>query len=600
MTTPKAARKARPRIVARAEPESRASDALFARLFDGLPHPAYLFRRADDDFELIRLSRAAAELPFSQGTRLLGRKASELKAASGSTHDLVSDLRTCLEQGVVVRRDVEHPYIASGVVRRLSLTIAPLSDTTAVMHTVDVTDRERAEEALRESERKYRTIVDTANEGIVAVDAEGRITYANQRAADLLGRSVGELIGTPGKDLLAEELREQVEAIRERLRAGNREQFDWKLRRQDGADLWISSSAAPIFDETGRYAGSIAMISDITSRHRAEQALRESEAKVRALLDANPDMIVRVNGDGEYLDIHTNDFHVEAYLPVPSRSFIGRNVSDLFEPEFARQHEKYRRAALETGKMQLWEYTRQNRHIEARFVKSGDDEVVITVRDLTERVQLEREVVASVERERERVGHDLHDGLAQLLTGVKLLLQPLRDRLAAEGSRHTETVERAAELVSQAIKDTSDLARGLSPMPKGASFGDALRQLAQQSEHLLGVTCAVDDAGAPKHLSDTAAMHVYRIAQEAITNAARHGRATRIDVRCTADGERFYVAVTDNGVGLPDARARGAGMGLRIMNYRARRIGGELSFACNPDGGTVVSLVCPLFEVAAA
>ncbi|HEY8521185.1 MAG TPA: PAS domain S-box protein [Gammaproteobacteria bacterium] len=599
MTPPKAARKPRAKIVTRAELESRRSDASFDRLFDGLPHPAYIWQRCGDDFELIRLSRAAVELPFSEGARLLGRKASDLQAASGGTHDLLSDLRTCLDQNVIVRRDVDHPYIASGVVRRLSVTIVPLTPTTAVMHTVDITDRERAEEALRESERTYRTIVDTANEGIVAVDAEGRITYANQRAADLLGRSVAELVGSTGDDLLDDELRGQAQTIRARLRAGHREQFDWKLQHKDGTDLWISSSAAPIFDKTGRYAGSIVMISDVTSRHRAEQALRESEAKVRALVDANPDMIVRVTGDGEYLDIHLNDACVEAFLPVPSQDFIGRKVSELFEPEFARQHEKYRRAALETGQMQLWEYTRHNRHIEARFVKSGDDEVVITVRDLTERVQLEREVIASVERERERVGHDLHDGLAQLLTGVKLLLQPLKDRLAAEGSRHAETVERAAELVSQAIKDTSDLARGLSPMPKGATFGDALRQLAQQSEHLLGVTCAVDDDGAPKHLDDDAAMHVYRIAQEAITNAARHGRATRIEVRCTADSERFYVTITDNGIGMQNAQARGAGMGLRIMNYRARRIGGDLTFACNSGGGTVVSLVCPLFEVAA-
>ncbi len=260
---------------------------------------------------------------------------------------------------------------------------------------------------------------------------------------------------------------------------------------------------------------------------------------MRALLDANPDLIVRLTRDGTYLDVHATDPRVNYHLPLTMHDFIGRNVADLFEPEFAREHARYRNLALATGQMQRWEYVRKDprgspRHIEARFVKSGDDEVVATVRDFTERVELEREVIASGERERTRIGQDLHDGLAQLLIGVRLLLTALRDKLTLSGSPHHDDADRAVDLVSRAIAQTSELAHGLSPIPKRGRLSDALRQLGKESEKLLGVRCDVDCqcAGTQPTLSETTATHLYRIAQEAITNAVKHGKATRIDIKC--------------------------------------------------------------------
>jgi two-component system sensor kinase FixL len=281
--------------------------------------------------------------------------------------------------------------------------------------------------------------------------------------------------------------------------------------------------------------------------------------------------------------------------------FIGRNVAELFEPEFAREHERYRHLALTTGQMQRWEYVRKDpfgspRHIEARFVKSGDDEVVVTVRDFTERVELEREVIASGERERTRIGQDLHDGLAQLLIGVRLLLSALRDKLTASGSPHRDDADRAVDLVSRAIAQTSELAHGLSPIPKRGRLSDALRQLGQESEKLLGAHCEVscDCVGSQPLLSEMTATHLYRIAQEAITNAVKHGKATRIDVKCAIAQGMLELTVGDDGTGLPTDATEGEGLGLHIMSYRARAIGGDLSVVARPDGGTLVRCQAPL------
>ena len=569
-------------------------DELFRVHFENLPGPAYIWQRTGNDFYLIAHNRAAANLTFSKVAKFAGKPARELQA--GSNHDLQGDLEVCATRGTVIKREIDHRYLETTTVRRLALSIVPLSADIVVMHTEDITERQRMEQALRDSEQKYRAIVDMAHEGIWAVDMDSVTTYVNRRAADMLGYETAEMLGRSAFDFMDESVHAEARQIRARRHAEITEQFDFRFKHKTGAAVWASVAASPLTDEHGDVIGALYMMSDITERKRTESALVESEAKLRALLHATPDLIVRVTRDGRYLDIHFSDERVEDYLPQPSTSFVGRNVRDLFEPEFARQHERYRNRALATGTVQLWEYTRQvngeSRFVEARFVKGGPDDVVVTVRDITKRVELEREVIASSERERTRIGHDLHDGLAQLLIGVKLMLKALTEKLGADDSKHRGDAQRAAELVSRAIAQTSELAQGLSPIRKGGRFGDALQQLATHSERLLGVPCEVVRNDTPANLIESSATHLYRIAQEAITNAVKHGKATHIQLRCERKKQRFVLTVTDNGRGMCDS-APDAGMGMHIMQYRARAIGGELVVTNRPEGGTVVTCYYP-------
>lgn len=573
-------------------------DSLFRVHFDNLPRPAYIWRRHGhtDDFTLVAYNRAAGSLSYSKVEALIGSLASALQA--GSDHDLRADLEACATRGIIVKREIEYRYLATGTVRNLALNIAPLSSDICVLHTEDITERLRTEQALRDSEAKYRTIADTANEAILTVTLDSTITYANQRAAEILGYSTEECIGRKTFEFIDADMQNLATKIRASVHGGRRERHDFLLRDRYGKRIWVGATASPLFDATGKVCGVLQMLTDIDERKRAEQALVVSEARGRALLDANPDLIVRLARDGTYLDVHSTDPRMEDHVP-PLENFIGRRVDDLFEPEFAREHEKHRLAALATGKTQRWEYMRADphgsvRHIEARFVKSGEDEVVITVRDFTQRVELEREVIASTERERTRIGHDLHDGLAQLLIGVKLLLAALSDKLAAAGSPHRKDAERAADLVSRAIVQTAELAQGLSPIPKRGWLCDALRQLARQSEQLLGVRCEVMRAGAPVELGEGTAAHLYRIAQEAITNAVKHGKASRIELTCDSVDDRLVLTIKDDGSGLTETAREQGGMGMNIMYYRARSIGGELTITACPEGGTVVRCAAPL------
>jgi PAS domain S-box-containing protein len=573
------------------QPAAGGLSRLFRVHFDNLPGPAYMWRRSGDDFLLIAYNRAAADLQFSRIAKFIGMGARALQTGSG--HDLCADLECCARTGNVIRRTVEHRYLGTGTARRLAVSLVPVSADIVVLHTDDVTEREQTESALRASEQKYRSIVDTAHEGIVAVNHEGIATYANRRMAAMLGYAADDLVGRSVFDFIDESMHAEARRARARHVAGVKELL---LRHESGAGVWVSVASSPQTDEHGNVVGAIHMVSDISERKRTEQALRRSEAHFRALLQANPDMIVRVTRDGRYVDVHVPEGRTEDFLPRPSREFIGRNVRELFDAEFACEHERHRLKALETGDVQLWEYVRRvngsDRHVEARFVRSGADEVVITLRDISRRVELENEVISSTERERARIGHDLHDGLAQLLIGVKLLLEAHADKLAAEGSAHTADARRAAALMTDAVTQTGELAQGLSPIRRGSRFGEALRQLAAESQILLGTVCSVVVRDPPTDLDEDTASHLYRIAQEAITNSIKHGKATHVELKCERQRHRYLLSVADNGTGIAD-RGDVGGMGMHTMAYRARSIGGELSVACRADGGTVVKCYFP-------
>jgi PAS domain S-box-containing protein len=139
----------------------------------------------------------------------------------------------------------------------------------------DITERKRAEEALRASEERFRSIVETAEEGIWMIDAESRTTFANKKMAEMLGCTQEEMMGRSLFDFMDEEGRALAKLLVERRRRGIREQHDFKFRRQDGATLWALLAASPVFDEAGRYMGALAMVTDITQRKQLQEQFRQ-------------------------------------------------------------------------------------------------------------------------------------------------------------------------------------------------------------------------------------------------------------------------------------------------------------------------------------
>jgi len=223
-----------------------------------------------------------------------------------------------------------------------------------------------------------------------------------------------------------------------------------------------------------------------------------------------------------------------------------------------------------------------------------------TVRDITEhkhnaaeRRRLELELLEVGQREQLRLGQDLHDDLGQLLTGVAFLAKTLEKKLAALASDDARAMFEIRSLVDVAIGKTRDLARGL---PAASIFGEglshALRELASTTERLFDVSCVVESDESDWSGNPQIAMHLYRIAQEATSNAIRHGQAKHIVIGLAAGGPGITLSVRDDGVGFSPDAGHG-GLGLRIMRYRADLLGARIEISSAPAATIVTCAVLP-------
>lgn len=259
----------------------------------------------------------------------------------------------------------------------------------------DITERKRMEKALEKSEEKYRQIVETATEGVWIIDREDQTTFVNNRMAEMLGYSVREILHRSFLDFTDEEGKTLAKTYMERRHQGIEESCDFKFICKDGSDLWVMISTSPSFDGNGKYAGTLGMVTDITKRKLAELALRKSEATNRALINTIPDAMFLINQGGIFLDIK-----VSQGCPFLSKKLLGQSLGDFFPPSVSQSAMRCIKIALETRRVQSFEYHLENQFIffpetevnhffEARMIAVNEEEVLVMVRDITERKKVE-------------------------------------------------------------------------------------------------------------------------------------------------------------------------------------------------------------------
>lgn len=210
--------------------------------------------------------------------------------------------------------------------------------------------------------------------------------------------------------------------------------------------------------------------------------------------------------------------------------------------------------------------------------------------------RLEQEIIEISEREQRRIGRDLHDGLCQYQAALACAATSLKsDLLKKQLEAEAGSADQIAMRLRDAIAQTRDLARGLFPVQmEQEGLASALEELARSIRSLQSVDCRFALSGEPPLLENTAATHLYRIAQEAISNGIRHGQADCILVTLETDEAASALRVRDNGIGLSHAARSDSGMGMNIMNYRAKLAGGDLLVEEHAEGGTSVSCLIPL------
>jgi PAS domain S-box-containing protein len=230
--------------------------------------------------------------------------------------------------------------------------------------------------------------------------------------------------------------------------------------------------------------------------------------------------------------------------------------------------------------------------ISTRMVEQGGKYVEVEGigRDITERKHLERELLEVSNREQRRIGHDLHDGVCQQLAAIAYLTDILADQLQAQGHAASSEAEKIGRLINETISQTRSVARGLFPVRlEENGITSALEELAANTSSLFKINCRFSCEHPLPPLENGAALHLYYIVQEAVLNAAKHGKAANIEISLANSNERLALTVKDDGAGFQVSGVTGAGMGIRIMRYRARVIGAILDLKSQPGHGTQVT-----------
>lgn len=457
----------------------------------------------------------------------------------------------------------------------------------------DITLRRRAEERLKSSEERYRYLVERAPIAIF-IGSKNRFAYLNPAALKLFGaRQPEQILGQPVTDFVHPDFQKIfAQQIASKTALASVQE---KFLRLDGTPLDVEVASVSV--QWGEHQGEQVIVHDVTPRKRAEDALRKNEQELEDFFTKSPLGLFWAGPDGRIVRINQAalklfDRRLEVVLERPiSKFYLDTGIINGIRHQLAEKKtvQNYRaRIRQQNGGIKhvlidangLWE---KGQLVHTRWF----------VRDITRRVELEKEILSISEREQRRLGQDLHDDLCQQLAGIEFLTQTLRSALAANSRPEAVQAREVARMVRLAMHKTRELAHGLSPVRlEDEGLMNALRELAGRIRTVFQIDCRFNCRKAVRVAEDTVSIHLYRIAQEAISNAIKHGKARRVDIGLAAKDGGIVLKVSNNGVALPRRPSDRTGMGMHIMQYRAGIIGGSL--VVQRDAKKKVTLVCTI------
>jgi PAS domain S-box-containing protein len=350
-----------------------------------------------------------------------------------------------------------------------------------------------------------------------------------------------------------------------------------------------------------------------TERRKTEDRLKESEESFKLMMHQSPSVIELYGLDGLQIDVnsayedlwgfpagHTvNKFNVLKSKEVEESGLMSY-VKDAYAGKTVKVPEyKFDSTGATEGKGKGRIRWLSTRIYPLKDIAGNVKNIVVTHEDISEikfaeeeRKQLEQVLLDIEERERKRIGYDLHDGLGQLLTGISFKLASLVGKLKGSSKGEAEDIADVLGIINDAKTHVAQLSRGLLPLElESEGIVSAIEKLASYAEKTLGISSAVRCSESFTINNEKAVLHLYRIAQEAVNNAVKHSNARHIEINLEKKDVKVELSIKDNGTGIPEKLDTGKGMGLQIMQYRADMIGALFDIQSSGDEGTMIKCI---------
>lgn len=489
-----------------------------------------------------------------------------------------------------------------------------------ITHQTDITEQRAAEAALRASELRFRSLTDSMVAGVLIAEGDS-IVYVNDAVSTITGFAREELLRMPAWGIVHPEDRELARA-RIAARFGGTAvtpRHEYRVLTKSGETRMVDVSVVMLEIDGDRVMLGTAF--DVTERRIAEHALRESEARYRGLVDSQRELIVRFDPSG--VVTFANETYCTVYGVRPE-DVIGKPFWPLVHPEdaavakagiAAAMHPPYRAdSELRSQTTAGWRWFQW----EGGAIVDASGAVVevqAAGRDVTERRraqdalrasleelrrsedklrQLSQRQLAIREEERKRLSFDLHDDVCQELVGIAILVDSVVGRLGPDApALALADLERSTRYLREVVDHLRVLARDLRPIVlKDLGLEGSLRALTTGLANAKTSVAIVVEGAIPR-LEEWREVGVYRIAQEAVSNAVRHAGASRVTVTLHAEGAWLHLEVRDDGSGFDVDDEDADAFGLTSMQERAQTLGARFTVRSTPGDGTIVLLECP-------
>jgi PAS domain S-box-containing protein len=495
----------------------------------------------------------------------------------------------------------------------------------------DVTERQRAETALRQAESRLRAVLNSAPLTIFATDASGVFTLSDGQGLQRVGLKPGENVGvsaielfgslpfvddsgavTAGADVVRRVLLGETIAAKSQL-----------------GDITFENRIVPMRDGEGKIVGIVGVSTDVTDSVASEAGLRDREARLAAIFDHASDamLLLSVDADGKVRVADANRSfitRIRVVREVTKADLLGLSFEELAlgiykrPPEVLAQYQESLRRVIDTRAPLTFEhmaiFATGPFFAEVMLVPILDGagacvQILWSSHDVTDAVRARQQLVESTkelralaahldtvrEDERAQLARNLHDDLGQNLTALKLDLRTVRRRVAEGAKIPPASLDAMDELIDGLIATSRNVGSELhAPILEGYGLRDSVESQAAEFSKHTGIPCAVTCTPIDPHVEDRTALVLYRIVQESLTNVTRHAAATAVTIAIRAAGDDLRLLVEDNGRGFTAQHLPGGRFGIIGMRERALALGGKFAIGAGVNGGTAVEIVVPL------